>query len=229
MSEPQRLRHAYARRNARSADARYVRSPGDRYIIARRDEALARLLRRRRLLPLAGKRIVDVGCGSGDVLRTLVRLGAEPALLAGVDLLPERVAAASDRSPEIDLRVADAAALPFADATFDLALQFTLISSVLDDAVRRRIAAETLRVLRPGGTLVWYDFVWNPLNRATRGVPLRDLRALYPGCAIDSRRVTLAPPLARLLARVSPLLCRIAEGPPFLRTHLLAAIVKSPV
>jgi SAM-dependent methyltransferase len=226
VSEPQRLRDAYARRDRRGADARYAGSPGDRYIVARRDEALARLLRRRRLLPLAGRRVIDVGCGSGNVLRTLVRLGAAPALLAGVDLLPERVATARERSPEMDLRVADAAALPFADAKFDIALQFTLISSVLDDAARRRIAAETLRVLRPGGAIVWYDFVWNPLNRDTRGVPLRDLRALYPGCAIDARRLTLAPPLARPLARVSPLLCRIAEGPPFLRTHLMAAILK---
>lgn len=101
------------------------------------------------------------------------------------------------------------------------------MSSVLDGETRRRIAAETLRILRPGGLLVWYDFIWNPLNRDVRGLRLGEIRALYPGCALDVRRVTLAPPLLRPLARLSMRLCRVVEAVPFLRSHYLIGVRKS--
>jgi hypothetical protein len=81
-----------------------------------------------------------------------------------------------------------------------------------------------MRVLRPGGLLVVYDFTWNPLNRDVRGVNAGTLRALYPSCAVDARRVTLAPPITRLLARHSLSACSALERVPFLRSHILAAI-----
>jgi hypothetical protein len=116
--------------------------------------------------------------------------------------------------------------MPLRDATFDLVLQFTIMSSVLDDALRDAIAAESLRVLRPGGAIIWYDFIWNPGNRDTRGLRLTDVRRLYPGCDLDARRVTLAPPISRLLARVSLPACRALEAIPLLRSHYLIAITR---
>jgi ubiquinone/menaquinone biosynthesis C-methylase UbiE len=227
MSETDRIREAYARRRARGADDRYsVQDPANRYLFERRERALLALLHRHGLMPLRGRRILDVGCGNGAVLGDLVRLGATAGLLAGVDLLPERIAAARARGGEMSVGVADATALPFKDATFDVAVQFTLLSSVLDDAYRGRIAAQTMRVLRPGGVLIWYDFIWNPLNRDVRGVDSRALARLYSGCAIDARRVTLAPPITRLASRLSPRLCGALETLPALRSHLMAAITK---
>lgn len=185
------------------------------------------LLQRRGLLPLADKRILDVGCGNGEVLRDFVRYGASPRLVAGLDLLPERVISAAPRTPSIACAVGDATALPFSEATFDIALQFTLLSSVLNDETRRRIAVETLRVLRPGGTVIWYDFIWNPGNRDVRGIGLPEVRALYPNSELDASRVTLAPPISRRVARVSATLCRPLEAIPWLRSHWLIAIQKA--
>jgi SAM-dependent methyltransferase len=229
MRETDRIREAYARRAERGADDRYsLDDPANRYLFERRERELIGLLARHDLLPLTGRDIIDVGCGNGALLRDLVRLGADAERCHGVDLLPDRVEAAREADPRMIVRTGDASSLPYADATFDIALQFTLLSSVLDDAMRRAIAAETLRVLRPGGLLVWYDFTWNPGNRDTRGIGLAELRRLYTGCQIEARRVTLAPPITRRLARISPALCRALETLPLLRSHLLAAICKAP-
>lgn len=227
MSEIERIRAAYARRAAAGLDERYsLTDPANRYLFQRREQALLALLRRQGVAQLAGLRILDIGCGSGEVLDGLVRYGADPLLLAGVDLLEERIERARGRNPSVSFAVGNAAALPYRDAVFDVALQFTLMSSVLDGETRRRIAAETLRVLRPGGLLIWYDFIWNPTNRDVRGIRLGEVRRLYPGCRLDVRRVTLAPPLLRPLARISVKLCRVVEAAPFLRSHYLIGVRK---
>jgi SAM-dependent methyltransferase len=223
--EDERVREAYARRAERGADERYgLNDPANRFLFERRERALLDLLRDHRLLPLGDQRIIDVGCGNGAVLRDFVRFGATPGRCAGIDLLEERIAAAREAPPELDLRCGSAEKLPWPDASFDIALQFTLLSSVLDDTARQRIASETLRVLRPGGVILYYDFIWNPGNRDTRGLRLGDVRALYPGCVIDARRATLAPPITRRLVRLSPRLCAVLETIPPLRSHYLAVI-----
>ncbi|HWQ28916.1 MAG TPA: methyltransferase domain-containing protein, partial [Dehalococcoidia bacterium] len=112
------------------------------------------------------------------------------------------------------------------DGAFDLVTMCTLLSSIVDGAQRLSALREASRVLRSGGWLVVYDFPWNPLNREVRPVSLGELRDALPGHAVTARRVTLAPPLARLLAGPAPGLCRILERLPFLRSHLLVAIGK---
>jgi SAM-dependent methyltransferase len=93
-----------------------------------------------RLPALAQARVLDVGCGEGRFL---------PERAFGVDLDPLRVRAARARSSRV--AVADAHALPFADATFDTALA----NRMLNDAGRiDDVLAEIRRVLRPGGQLV---------------------------------------------------------------------------
>jgi SAM-dependent methyltransferase len=224
-TETERIRDAYARRAATGADERYsLDDPANRYLFERRERDLVALLDRHALMPLARRDIIDVGCGNGALLRDLVDIGADAERCHGVDLLPERIDAARERDPHMTLRVADASSLPYDAVSFDLALQFTMLSSVLDDAVRRAIAAETMRVLRPRGVLIWYDFIWNPGNTDVRGINLGELRRLYAGCTIDARRVTLAPPISRSLARISPKLCAVFEAIPALRSHLMAAI-----
>ncbi|GAP33856.1 class I SAM-dependent methyltransferase [Piscinibacter sakaiensis] len=221
--------------------ARYARRPGDddRYdplrpeVMAARQErqrVLAALLRRHlRGRPLLhGLDVLEIGCGRGDNLLELATLGFDPARLAGNELLPERIAAARARLPAaIALWPGDACALPLADASVDLVLQYTVFSSLLDAAFRRRLAGQLWRWLRPGGAVLWYDFTWNnPANPDVRGVPMAELRRLFPGASIDARRVTLAPPLARAAARLSPSAPRWLNALPWLRSHRLCWIAK---
>jgi hypothetical protein len=75
--------------------------------------------------------------------------------------------------------------------------------------------------------VLWYDFtVDNPRNPDVRGVPLDEVRALFPQARISARRVTLAPPLARAVCRLSPSLYPLLNAVPLLRTHVLAWIEK---
>ena len=79
-----------------------------------------------------------------------------------------------------------------------LVLQSTVFSSILDPGAQAQLAATMWRWLFPGGAVLWYDFtVDNPRNPDVRGVPLARVRALFPQACIASKRVTLAPPLAR--------------------------------
>jgi len=173
-----------------------------------------RVLERAGLLPLEARRIVDVGCGDGDFLVRCRRdWGHSGKGLAGIDLMEDRIEALGAALPGLDLRTGSADALPWSDASFDLAHQSMLLSSVLDEVLREAIAAEMRRVVKPGGCVLWYDFIWNPLNRATIGMPKRRILACFPGWSVVHRkRISLAPPLARPLLHVSEKLAGALEA-----------------
>jgi hypothetical protein len=99
---------------------------------------------------------------------------------------------------------------------------------VLDKGVRRLIANQICRVLAPGGVLLWYDFaINNPRNVNVRKITRKEVAALFPELRGQIKSVTLAPPLTRLVAPRSRALANVLEAIPFLRTHLLAVLMKS--
>jgi len=225
-AEEARVREAYARR--RPGDRYAFSNPAHLFMMQEREAATLALLGREGLLPLAERTVLEVGCGGGQWLLDLVRWGARPDRLHGVDLLPERIAQARRLcAPEVTLSRSGATALPYGDRMFDLVLQATLISSILDPEVRRAIAREMWRVLRPGGAVLWYDIrVDNPRNADVRRVDREEIVQLFPGCQAVLTRVTLAPPLTRLLAGRSGALARALALVPVLRTHYLGLVRK---
>jgi ubiquinone/menaquinone biosynthesis C-methylase UbiE len=224
--EEARIRGAYARRGDVSRYSLF--NPGQLYMVQERQRRTLALLAREGFAPLADRRILEVGCGLGNWLRDFVDWGAAPRNLAGIDLLPDRVAAARALCPPaVTLLAGSAAQLPFADDAFDIVLQATVFTSILDASFRRRAAAELLRVVRPGGIVLWYDFhAHNPRNADVRGVTRAEIAALFPACDITLERITLAPPLSRALAPVARPLCTILGRIPLLCTHHLGAIRK---
>jgi hypothetical protein len=76
--------------------------------------------------------------------------------------------------------------------------------------------------------LIIYDFWVNPRNPDVRPLRHAEVRRLFRGCTFHWRRVTLAPPLLRLLAPVPGgwLACYLLEKLPFLCTHFLVAVRK---
>lgn len=227
-AEEDRIRRVY---EARRDDGRYSwLDRGHQFIMHGAERGVLDALRRSGVHALRDATVLEVGCGTGYWLRAMVQWGASPQRLVGVDLLPDRIAEALAACPRgVRLLTGSATSLPFADGTFDLVLQSTVFTSILDRAVRQRVAAEMLRVLRPEGAILWYDFlVNNPRNRDVRGVPLRELRSLFPGCRIDVRRVTLAPPLARAVAPRSWVLASLLSAVPLLCTHYAGTIRQWP-
>jgi SAM-dependent methyltransferase len=201
--------------------------PGDLFMLQDRERRTARLLGELFPAGLGTLRVLDFGCGVGWDLLELRSLGADRASTVGVDLLAPRLHTARRMLPDAPLLRAHGAQLPFADDYFDLTLAFTVFSSILDGGVRAQVATELQRVARPGGILLWYDLrVDNPRNPDVRSVSRRELRTLFPTWSLRARSVTLAPPLARLLAPVSWLAAGAAAVLPAFRTHLLAALTK---
>ena len=132
----------------------WVRKPGnDSYDRYHRDPFLPHV-------PPPGRRTLDVGCGEGRLTRHLASLGHR---VVGIDASPTLIGAARDLAPDMELRVADASALGFDDASFDQVVSFMCLHDVddLDGAVR-----EIGRVLEPGGVACLA--VVHPLNSAGR-------------------------------------------------------------
>jgi ubiquinone/menaquinone biosynthesis C-methylase UbiE len=102
------------------------------------------------LAPLAGKHIVDIGCGDGVLARRLSDLGAK---VAAIDPNPDAVAAARVNAPDAVCLAGVAEHLPFAAAQFDGALFINALHHVPVAAMSAALA-EAARVLRRDGVLV---------------------------------------------------------------------------
>jgi SAM-dependent methyltransferase len=228
-AETAAVRERYARRAAAAGADRYsFLQPDVWQSVQERQRAMLRLFARLGWQRLDDKQVFEVGCGAGGNLLELLRMGFAPQHLAGVELLPERLARARQvLPPAVALQAGDACTLELVPDSQHIVLQSTVFSSLLDDAFQQRLAQAMWRWVAPGGGVLWYDFtVDNPRNPDVRGVPLARLRALFPQARLQHRRVTLAPPLARALCRWHPGLYPIFNVLPPLRTHLLAWLAK---
>ena len=118
------------------------------------------------LAPRPGERILDVGIGPGFLTYDLLPIVGNDGLVAGVDFSPVMVELAKQRCAgrgPLDFQVADATALPFADASFDAVTSCQVYEYVPD---LEKALAEVRRVLRPGGRVFildtdWDSVVWN--------------------------------------------------------------------
>jgi SAM-dependent methyltransferase len=114
--------------------------------------------KRRRVLrwlaarPLAGRHLLEVGCGAAGNLRFL---GAHGARVEGADISPKMIEVAAGLNAasgvEFPLHVIDGSHLPHADATFDVVLTVTALQHNHDGPQLDTLASEMVRVLRPGG------------------------------------------------------------------------------
>jgi ubiquinone/menaquinone biosynthesis C-methylase UbiE len=226
MSEIERIKRAYEKRKAEDKGRLYSYfNEANLFIIHQRERALIHSLKQLRLTDLSDRKVLDIGCGSGGFLREFVKYGAKPQNLYGIDLLEERIENARELNPNIDFRCDDASNLPYENHFFDIVMQFTVFTSVLDSQMKEKIASEMLRVVKTDGTIIWYDyFVNNPWNPDVKGVKKKEIQELFPNCVLSLKRVTLAPPIVRTLVPVSPFLCLILEKIPFLLTHYLGVI-----
>jgi SAM-dependent methyltransferase len=116
-----------------------------------------RFLRFVRVRP--GERVLEIGCGTGVVLRDLMALVGPRGEVTGLDpsrtmLARARRLARGVRGGRLRLRLGDGNDLPFPDRRFDLALAVTVILHVADPL---RVVKELARVTRPGGRVALQD------------------------------------------------------------------------
>ena len=195
-----------------------------------REKAILEVLASQGIRDLSDKKILDVGCGRGGVLRDFVKYGASPQNLYGIDLLEDRIEKAKKLYPHINFLKANAENLSYSDNFFDIVICFTVFSSIFDKDMKSNIAKEMIRVLKKNGFILWYDyFVNNPQNPDVKGIRKKEIKNLFSTCKIHLKRVTLAPPITRMLADKFYLLCYLLEKIKPLNTHYLGVIIKKVI
>lgn len=111
--------------------------------------------------PREGMRVLEVGCGTGTNLRLYENAGCE---VFGIDLSPAMLEMARAKlSDQADLRLGNAAHMPYSDGSFDLVTAFLTLHE-MPASTRKAALAEMMRVLKPDGRLLLIDYRSGPIR-----------------------------------------------------------------
>jgi len=174
------------------------------------------------LAPAVDERLVDVGTGTGEVLRQLARRSIVPREVTGIDASEAMLARVGPLPPGWLLRVGDVRALDQPDASFDVLIASYLLQ-LLTPVELPAALGELRRVLRPGGRLVTVTPaippsglarpVANALDRLAerQSERYRGLRALNPASSLERAGFRLLR--SRWSLRGYPSVCVLAIRP----------------
>jgi len=169
--------------------------------------------------------VLDVGCGTGNNLADFIKYGYLPENLFGIDINKKQLKGTYYLHSNLNIVSADACFIPFASKTFDVCLSFDLFA-VIEPSKRKRVADEIIRVLKPGGILLWFDLRLKSNSSGVWAVPFNEIKRLFNGFEFHLKQIGLVPPLARLLSKYSTTLTHIVALIPVLHSHLCGAIIK---
>jgi ubiquinone/menaquinone biosynthesis C-methylase UbiE len=227
-AEVKRIKSVYSK-YAEREDPEKARRAGRQRMVRDRDKALFRLLDQEVVRPLSRYRILDLGCGRGDLIERLQCFGFPDMSLFGADLLPDSLAAAARKCPSVAFTEANAEHLPFPAQRFDFVLVFTVFSSILDPVMAGNVAREIDRVLTPDGAVIWYDMRYpNPWNRNIRAMTTRRIQSLFPNYRLELHAKTLIPTIAYRLGFLTEPLYPALASFPGLRSHYFGLLRRSP-
>jgi len=226
--EARRIKEVYNKRDALTGD-RYAFYQADlRLQMSSREWAICHFLKSAFDGDLQNIKILDVGCGMGDWLRTLLNWGATAENLTGTEFLDDRLEHARQISAKgINWHLGGLESLP-ADEKFHLVSAFTVFTSILDQNVRENLAREIWDRVMPGGWVLIFDFRYNhPSNKDVRKLTRDEMYDWWPSSVRAYRTLWLVPPLARRIAAMGYLTPQILSVLfPFLRSHFIYTVQK---
>lgn len=168
-------------------------------------------------------RLLEIGAGTGGNVPFYKSMGFADDQIYLNELLQDRFDILTESYSMMNLIQGDALKIN-EEQKFDLIFQFTVFTSVLDKEFRIQLAVKMLRLLNQGGSIIWYDFIFNnPLNQDVKRVSKKELLQLFPDCTVKIFHVTLAPPIGRRIGKLYDVVYKLF---PFLRTHMVAVIRK---
>ena len=133
-----------------------------------------------------GDAVLDCATGTGDLAIAFKRAAGAQGRVVGTDFTPEMIALARAKASNITFEIADVTALPYDDASFDVASIAFGIRNVADPV---KGIAEMARVVRSGGRVVVVEF-GKPVNRLIRWAYQKYCRIVLPrlGGAVTGER-----------------------------------------
>jgi ubiquinone/menaquinone biosynthesis C-methylase UbiE len=222
-SEVLRIQAAYAERDQTHKSNRG--NLGRQRQLRDRDSMLERIVAQQIGYPLSQCRILDIGCGNGNVLRWFHERGAKPENLFGIDLAANRIKMARENFPTSTFFEGNAEQLNFPDDWFDLVLAFTVFSSMFDIGMARNVARSIERVLTSRGVVIWYDLRYpNPWNKSIRAMTKSRIREIFPSFELQLKSSTLLPPVARQLGRFTSSTYSLLDSIPILHAHYIGLL-----
>jgi phospholipid N-methyltransferase len=170
-------------------------------------------------------KLLEVGAGFGDNLYFFRRLGFNWENIYANELLSDRIDFLKNNFPQVNLIEGDACHInETKKEEYDIIFQSTVFTSILDKDFKLNLANKMWELVKPGGLILWYDFIYNnPKNKDVKGIKKKEIIQLFHHSKnIKFYRVTLAPPIGRRVKKLYSFFNVI----PFLRTHIIAEIEK---
>ncbi len=168
--------------------------------------------------------LLEIGAGGGHNLHFFHQLGIPIQNLAANELLEERQQMIQQRFPQMTLFAGDARDID-ESIQYDVVFQSTVFTSLPTDELRNAIAAKMIRLTKPNGLILSYDFGYNnPNNKSVRAFTKKQIQETFgKSTSIQFYPVTLAPPIGRRIGKLYTIVNTLF---PFLRSHIIAAIRK---
>ena len=223
------IKERYSRRKILSEDLYNPLMPYVYMIQQEKERVFIKWIKNQLKISVNNLKLLEIGCGSGGNLLEFIRLGFNPANLTGNELLIERVIDARSRlNPNLKIIEGNALDLDLSQNYFDIVFQSMVFSSILNDDFKIELAAKMWQLTKPGGGVLWYDFTFNnPKNKDVKGIKFQEVKLLFPNGTIKKWKLTLAPPLSRIVTKIHPSLYSVFNIFPFFRTHILCWIKKT--
>lgn len=191
----------------------YQAKGGERNNPLRRDVLFQQLAQRVALIRCfenidLNSQILDVGGGDGNSLLTLLSCGFDRNNLHLIDLIEARVNKARENLGPKNIHCDDILQAPYQDGYFDVVFSSTMFLQIKDDNVALEIGTKMKRLVKPGGKIFVFDWIYDGGRKDYKAVNQKRLKRIF---ALDEElaitgieKAALLPPLGRFMSKYLP-------------------------